>query len=169
MNVVFYRPSLGSVSPLVSVAWDKPVVELLNLIVPMGTTVNFGSYAEEACADFIVALAAHPVTAELNPRVEVLNLRLRWDRIDPLCPERAADIPAWRNALLAEVERLDADIADPKERLVWVETDPPNSVTRGGRLLCRRVNVLSEPWEEGQPMWVAPPGAGKARRTRRGP
>src|SRR5688572_10424730 len=132
MNMVFYRSGLGSVSPLISVAWDKPVVDLLNLIVPIGGSVHFGAYAEEACADFVVALSANPVTAELTPRVEVLNLRLRWDLLDPLCPERMADVPAWREALFAEIERIEAsiEIRERRLRLVMVDMEPPFSVTR---------------------------------------
>lgn len=167
MNLVFYRPGLGSVSPLISVAWEKPVADLLNRILPIGTSVNLGAYAEEACADFVVALESNPATADLHPRVEVLNLRLRWERLDPLCPERMADVPAWLAVLFAEIERIDACIPNPSERLVLVDLDPPFHVTRGGEVLCRKLNVLSEPWKEGQPIWVEPPGTVKARRPRR--
>jgi hypothetical protein len=167
MDIVFYRPGLGSVSPAISVAWEKPVVDLLNRILPMGSSVNLGAYAEEACADFVVALSADPVTAELTPRVEVLNLRLRWDRIDALYPETAAGIPAWREALFAEIARAWSGVKDPQWLPVLVDLEPPFAVTRGSELLCRMVNVLSEPWKEGQPLWVVPPKARKAGRTRR--
>lgn len=161
MQVVFFRPGLGSVSPEVSLSWDGPVVDLLNRL-PAGS-LHFGAYAEQTCADFVAALSADR-EAVWHP-LEVHNLRLRWDRLDPLCPERAdgSDVPVWEAALFAEIERLCAGIEDPRHLPVLISGDLPHPVTRGGELLCRQVDVLrSERWEAGQPLWVVPPVAGGA-------
>lgn len=167
MDIIFFRPGLGSVSPAISVAWDGSVVDLLNRIVPFGGKVNLGAYAEEACADFVIALSVDPATAELSPRLEVLNLRLQWDRLDALYPETAAGIPAWKEVFFAEIERAWSGAKGPQWMPVLVDLEPPFHVTQAGKLLCRMVNCLAEPWKDGQPTWVEPPSTSKARRPRR--
>ncbi len=52
-NIIFHRPGLESVSPVVLVWWAGPVIDLLNRLPE--DAMNFGGMADEACADFIVA------------------------------------------------------------------------------------------------------------------
>jgi hypothetical protein len=164
---------------MVAVWWRKPVVDLLNQLQLSSVdssvlAMNFGGMAEEACADFIVAFAALPPQKGISLRTEVLNLYLRWERVDQGVTaeietrERAAQ---WRSWLFEEINHYTkthfADDADRRMFPVLIDMEPPFHVTQSGAVLGRMVNRLSEPWQRGQPLWVAMEQTSKARRPKR--
>jgi hypothetical protein len=162
---IFHKPVLESLSPMVGVWWPGRVIDLLNRLPP--AALHFGGMAEETCADFIVAFAALTQEDHYLP-LEVLNLWLRWERVDQALTaeidtrERADQ---WRAWLFEEIGHLYADVEDRRTLPVLVELSPPYHVTQGGKVLCRRVDRASERWEPGQPLWVAAGrGGGRTRR-----
>jgi hypothetical protein len=171
-NIVFHRAGLESVSPMVAVWWRKSVIDLLNQLPELA--MNFGGMAEEACADFIVAFAALPPQKGISLRTEVFNLGLRWERVNQAVTaeiETRERANQWRRWLFEEIDHLTktffANDADRRTFPVLIDMEPPFEVTQGGVVLGRRVNRLSEPWNPGQPLWVAMERTSKARRPKR--
>lgn len=160
---IFHKPVLESVSPLVCLQWSGRVIDLLNRLPP--DALHFGGMAQETCVDFIVACAALP--RELTRPIEVLNLGLRWDRVNEVVTaevDTRACADQWRAWLFEEIEHLYAQVEDRRQLPVLVELNPPYHVTQGGTVLCRRVDR----YEPGQPLWVESEQGGR-RQRRRGP
>jgi hypothetical protein len=178
-NIVFHRAGLESVSPMVAVWWRKSVIDLLNQLPGSSgdrseLAMNFGGMAEEACADFIVAVAALPPQKDPSLRTEVFNLGLRWERVNQAVTaalETRERADQWHRWLLEEIDHFTktafADGADRRTFPVLIDMEPPFAVTQGGVVLGRMVNRLSEPWTPGQPLWVAVERTSKTRRPKR--
>jgi len=171
-NIIFHRAGLESVSPMVSVWWRKSVIDLLNQLPDLA--INFGGMAEEACADFIVAFAALPPPKGISLRTEVVNLGLRWERVNQAVTaevETRERANQWHRWLFEEIDHFTkayfANDADRRAFPVLIDMEPPCDVTQGGVVLGRMVNRLSEPWKPGQPLWVAMEPTSKARRRKR--
>jgi hypothetical protein len=151
---IFFRRDLYEVSPAVKVWWPGEVIDLLNRL-PAGT-VYHGGVPEGVCAAFIGACSSGP---EARPgSLEVFNLRLRWGRQNEL--EGECGTPEhedrWRDWLFGEIGWLYEQAGGRAEPPVLVDINPPFHATQGGKVLCRPLHLPYDPWEPGQPTWVAP-------------
>jgi hypothetical protein len=161
---IFFHSGLTSVSPVVILQWPGKVINLFNQF-PAGA-LFYGTFAADACADFIVACSAVEKAKRqrrFRPSIQVCNLALRWEGQDQLTA--AYDTPEhseqWRAWLFAEIERLCADRLDPP---ILVDLEPPFHVTQGGTVLFQRHD--GRDYQEGDPLWLTPTRANRLAKAR---
>jgi hypothetical protein len=143
-TIVFYRSDPPTFSPAVSVWWPGSVIDLFNLIPPLAWAN--GNMPEGRCVEFIGACFSVP---EIDTsRMEVWNMRLRYDRLDEW--EQVHGSRVFGEPFL---KWLFDEVGAWERPPVLVNMEPPFEAYLGGKELCRWV---ANPHNPERPIWVAP-------------